>query len=290
MSRDYTKYDVAGIGEQMNKRKLVLEIIKDWAQKQNPTFEELQAAFPSDIQGSQGLIAKATDVKDSRRFHLDEPISLRDGLQAVISNQWGKENIANFIEHVGTIGYQVSVAERPDNQVTDEIDWAEYVDANCWEFDMYFNDFSTWDQSWGKFVCIHLESRDEDNYDIYMWVSLAGAQPMIIATQNEEHQASVNPWFSNKKGCSGMSDANLGTYQSEYDILIFDGLPEKVLEGEQNYYYEEDDYFVYSLNVEGSDAECGIIPNGLTKEKLRQIVSRECISRIYHIIKTNAGI
>ena len=289
MSRDHTKYDVAGIGEQMNKRKLVLAVIKDWVQKQNPTFTELQAAFPSDIQGSKGLIAQPADVKDSRRFNLDEPISLRDGLKAVISNQWGKENIAKFIEHVGTIGYQVVVAETPEKQVGDAIDWAEYVDVNCWEFDMHPDDFSTWDESWGKFVCIHLESRDEDNYDIYMWVSLAGAKPVIIATQNEEHEASVNPWFSNKRGCSAMSDSNLGTYEGEYDILIFAGLPEKVLEGGQNYYYEEDDYFVYSLNVEGSDAESGIIPDGLTKEKLMQIVSRECITRIYNIISTHVG-
>lgn len=87
-----------------------------------------------------------------------------------------------------------------------------------------------------------------------------------------------------------MSDSNSGIYQSEYDIMIFSGLPEKVLEGENTYYYEEDDYFVYSLNVEGSDAEIGVIPHGLSKDKLMEIVSRKCITRIYNIIAFDMGV
>jgi len=290
MSRDYTKYNVAGIGEQLNKRKLVLEVIKDWAHKQNPTFVELQNAFPSEIQGSNGLIAQTADVKDAKRFNLDEPINLSDGSQAVVSNQWGKENIINFIEHARKIGYQVSETKKPDGKADALPDWANYVDSHCWELDMHPDDFSTWNKSWGHFICIRLESKDEDNYDIYMWVFLGGDKPVIIATQNEENAETANPWFSNKKGCSMMSDSNSGIYQSEYDIMIFSGLPEKVLEGENTYYYEEDDYFVYSLNVEGSDAEIGVIPHGLSKDKLMEIVSRKCITRIYNIIAFDMGV
>tara|TARA_Y100000385_G_scaffold66332_1_gene65960 strand:+ start:134 stop:301 length:168 start_codon:yes stop_codon:yes gene_type:complete len=45
MARDYTKYTVKGIGENLNKRQLVFAIVKDWAAKNNPSFEEIQAAF-----------------------------------------------------------------------------------------------------------------------------------------------------------------------------------------------------------------------------------------------------
>ncbi len=39
MTRDYTKYSVEGIGENMNKRSLVFNVVKDWISKNSPTFE-----------------------------------------------------------------------------------------------------------------------------------------------------------------------------------------------------------------------------------------------------------
>ena len=35
MAKNYTKYSVAGLGENLNKRKLVFEIVKDYAAKNN---------------------------------------------------------------------------------------------------------------------------------------------------------------------------------------------------------------------------------------------------------------
>ena len=35
MARDYTKYTVEGLGENLNKRQLVFIIVKDWASKNN---------------------------------------------------------------------------------------------------------------------------------------------------------------------------------------------------------------------------------------------------------------
>ena len=40
MGRDYTKYNLEGLGENLNKRKLVFTIVKDWAEKNNPSLEE----------------------------------------------------------------------------------------------------------------------------------------------------------------------------------------------------------------------------------------------------------
>ena len=96
MSKNYTKYSVAGIGENLNKRKLVFEIVKDYAAKNNPSFEELQKVFSDEIQGSLGFIRKDSEVKDPKRFNMDEPLTLKNGINVVVSNQWG-ENIANFL-------------------------------------------------------------------------------------------------------------------------------------------------------------------------------------------------
>ena len=41
MARDYTKYTVKGLGENLNKRQLVFEIVKDWVNKNNPSLDEI---------------------------------------------------------------------------------------------------------------------------------------------------------------------------------------------------------------------------------------------------------
>ena len=58
MARDYTKYNVEGLGENFNKRKLVFTIVKDWIEKNNPSLEELQNAFPDELQGKKGIVRK----------------------------------------------------------------------------------------------------------------------------------------------------------------------------------------------------------------------------------------
>lgn len=107
MSKNYTKYTVKGLGENLNKRKLVFEIVKDYTAKNNPSFEELQKVFPDKIQGSLGFIRKDSEVKDAKRFNMDKPLTIKNGINVVISNQWG-ENIANFIAVVKKLGYEIS--------------------------------------------------------------------------------------------------------------------------------------------------------------------------------------
>jgi hypothetical protein len=107
MSKNYTKYTVTGIGENLNKRKLVLEIVKDYAAKNNPSFEELQKVFSDEIQGSLGFIRKDSEVKDAKRYNMDKPLTIKNGINVVVSNQWG-ENIANFLAVAENLGYKVS--------------------------------------------------------------------------------------------------------------------------------------------------------------------------------------
>jgi hypothetical protein len=107
MSKNYTKYTVEGLGENLNKRKLVFEIVKDYTAKNNPSFEELQKVFSDEIQGSLGFIRKDSEVKDPKRFNMDELLTLKNGINVVVSNQWG-ENIANFLTVAENLGYKVS--------------------------------------------------------------------------------------------------------------------------------------------------------------------------------------
>jgi len=107
MARDYTKYNVVGLGDNFNKRKLVYEVVKDWISKNNVNFEELQKVFPDELQGTKGLIMKESEVKDPKRFNMKEPLSIENGIHVVVSNQWG-ENINDFIAASEKLGYIIT--------------------------------------------------------------------------------------------------------------------------------------------------------------------------------------
>ena len=108
MARDYTKYNVGGLGENLNKRKLVFTIVKNYVEKNNPSFEELQNAFPDEVQGSKGFIRKEANVKAPRHFNMREPLKIKNGAHVVVSNQWGK-NIDEFIASAEKLGYSINV-------------------------------------------------------------------------------------------------------------------------------------------------------------------------------------
>lgn len=107
MARDYTKYNVANVGEKLNKRALVLAVVEDYVEKNNPTFEELMTVFPSELQGTKGVFQKMSDVKDHKRFHITKPLKLKQGVQVVVCNQWG-DNLHGFIEKAQTLGYSIT--------------------------------------------------------------------------------------------------------------------------------------------------------------------------------------
>lgn len=108
MAKDYTKYNVEGLGENLNKRQLIFTIVKDWAAKNKPSLEDMQNTFPDEIQGSKGFVVKASEVKDAKRFNMQEPLSIKNGTKVVVSNQWGTKNIASFLELAGKLGYAVT--------------------------------------------------------------------------------------------------------------------------------------------------------------------------------------
>lgn len=117
MAKNYTKYTVEGLGENLNKRKLVFEIVKDYVTKNNPSVEELQKVFLDEIQGSSGFIRKESEVKDAKRFKMDLPITIKNDINVVVSNQWG-DNITEFIDLAKSLGYEVtSKLEEEENVI-----------------------------------------------------------------------------------------------------------------------------------------------------------------------------
>jgi hypothetical protein len=116
MARDYTKYTVKGLGENFNKRQLVFEIVKDYVEKNKPSFDEFTAIFKDEIQGSKGFIRKAAKVEDPKRFNTKMPLKIKFGVEVVVSNQWGSKNINAFLSLAKKLKYNIS----EDNEAEEE--------------------------------------------------------------------------------------------------------------------------------------------------------------------------
>ena len=119
MARDYTKYTVKGLGENLNKRQLVFEIVKDYVEKKKPSFDELTAIFKDEIQGSKGFIRKAAKVEDPKRFNTKMPLKIKFGVDVVVSNQWGSKNMDAFLSLAKKLKYKITFVEKQSSNSDD---------------------------------------------------------------------------------------------------------------------------------------------------------------------------
>lgn len=108
--RDKTRYIIDG--RVYLKNRLVLDVVNRYV-IQHPliTFDELHDVFFDKLQGSFGVVRKKSDIeplKQVRYFYKDEEtITLQDGTEVVVSNQWGKDNIKDFITYAKTLNYKI---------------------------------------------------------------------------------------------------------------------------------------------------------------------------------------
>jgi len=118
MARDYTKYAVNGLAEGLNKRQLVLRILQNWVERSNPDLSSLTESFPPTIQGSLGVFQVLSEIRDPSRFNMKEPLVLADGVKIAITNQWGQENIQNFILRATELSYEITIAQESDQRTS----------------------------------------------------------------------------------------------------------------------------------------------------------------------------
>lgn len=109
MVRGNTTYAVKGIVKTLSKSRLVQKIVENYIYKTKMSFSVLQKVWFDDLQGNKGVIRKLTDIdkKNERNFYIDSPITLSDGTEIVVCNQWEQENLSNFILHAGQLGFEI---------------------------------------------------------------------------------------------------------------------------------------------------------------------------------------
>lgn len=113
-SKDFSKYIFEG--NTYGKSRLVLAVVKKYVEEHHPaTFNELEAAFPSSLQGSLGIVRRIEDVSDKykgiggvKRYFVEDVICLASGEQVIVCTQFGATNTERFIEHaVKEFGYSI---------------------------------------------------------------------------------------------------------------------------------------------------------------------------------------
>lgn len=110
--RDKTKYMFNG--KIYPKNRLVLAVITQFVQTNNPSFEELSSAFDKSLQGSLNvveLLEEASKIKDAtKRYFMEknEQLSLSDGSIVVVCTQWGIFNIPRFIKQANLLGFEIT--------------------------------------------------------------------------------------------------------------------------------------------------------------------------------------
>ena len=114
--RDTTKY--VFMGESYCKRQMVLICIKQYI-KDHPgcTGEKLSEIFPDYIQGSLGVVRKASEAEKysnakSRFFFSDQDVLVLQDGHYVVCAQWDKNNIKRFLKLFSDLGYQVNAKTR----------------------------------------------------------------------------------------------------------------------------------------------------------------------------------
>jgi hypothetical protein len=127
MAKDYSKYTINGVAENLGKSKLAYTLIENYVKEKKVSFAILNDAFPDESQGGiHGVFRKKEDVKDFKRYYMNMPITLIDGNIIVVTNQWGFDNIPGLIERANKLGYtiiQSKVEEKPTLEESKQIDF-----------------------------------------------------------------------------------------------------------------------------------------------------------------------
>lgn len=102
----------------LDKRNSVLAVVKLFVRNRpNATFNEIQRAFPANLQGSYGVVMSIDEIDDRRRrgqqidnrYFLDpsDIFTSADGVPFAVCNQWG-DQFSAFQEHIKRFGWTLT--------------------------------------------------------------------------------------------------------------------------------------------------------------------------------------
>ncbi len=135
MAKDFTKYKLEDLGESYSKARLVQKVLEIYLNNFQVNYSELKEIWFDGLQGGKGVIRLVSEIddKNERNYYVDAPIQLLDGSKIVICNQWGKDNLSNFILQAGLLGFKIipeSVEENTNEELKEKIEKKPTVEEN----------------------------------------------------------------------------------------------------------------------------------------------------------------
>ncbi len=124
---DHTGYSLEG-GAFLGKNKFVYAVVSTYV-RQHPeaTFEDIERVFPSELQGSFGVVQTMDYIKSKnfkgRRYFKEPEYVLRssDGVLFAVSTEWGKGNIEKFLKTVRRLGYNVKLSTSDEEKPAESV-------------------------------------------------------------------------------------------------------------------------------------------------------------------------
>jgi hypothetical protein len=289
MSRDYTKYTVKGFGENLNKRQLVFEIVKDYVKTNKPSFDELTAVFKDEIQGSKGFIKKAAKVEDPKRFNTKMPLKIKYGVEVVVSNQWGSKNMDAFLNLAKKLKYKVSLEQSKGvEKVVSSPDTAETNNTNQEVAEIIYdfptmkipdNLFQNYKAEWGRYLVYYLENspklEDYEKFEITL-----DMQDRVVVGRKEQDD-DCRRWFNSWEVMIYELYSEDKSYDGAFTISAGDKYDDNWL---------DDDAFRWQIacHTGFEDLYDGELPDGVSGDVLGEAIAKpEEIFQIYNHIQKN---
>jgi len=274
MARDYTKYLFNGGDSKIGKSKLALELVKQYvSDHSNKSFEELLQIFSKEIR-SRGMISKLSDVTDAKRWH-KTVLTDNVGTSFVVSNQWGTKNIGNVIELCAALGYTIESVDSVEND--DPYNNEDSVFGNLPSADLPDFMHHDWNPEWGRMITVELENAPEfqDEYYEKFTMSFSLIDKKVFGHEkpewSDEELEGEDKWFGN---LTLLSEFNREEYNSVMTIYITDDNEDEIV----SIYWHGGIEDIYD----------GDLPEGLTEDILKTILSGRNLSMLYDYIKSLA--
>lgn len=271
MARDYTKYLFNGGDFKIGKSKLAFELVSQYlSDHSDKSFEDLSEIFSNQIR-TRGMISKLSDVTDAKRWH-KTVLKDNDGTSFVVSNQWGTKNIGNVIDLCTTLGYSIESVDSNNtigDSSNDDSAFGNLPSADLPDF-MHYD----WNPEWGRLITVELENAPEFQDDYYekftMSFSLTNKKVYGEETPawSDEELEGEDKWFGNM---TLLSEWNRESYESVMKIYLYDDSGDEIVD------------IYWHGGIE--DINDGAIPEGLTEEVLKTILSGRNLSMLYDYIK-----
>jgi hypothetical protein len=100
----------------LTKGRLVFEVVKQFTEEnQHLTFEEIKIKFPSNLQGSIGVVNTLNFVNEkfqgskNKKHYIDKKdiLTSADGIEFLVSTAWAIGNINKFIEFARSENFDI---------------------------------------------------------------------------------------------------------------------------------------------------------------------------------------